>query len=139
MSEAMKAAASLYNDPRYYSKSEVRIRNNKVRRQRIFRRQLILLGFSVALVLFIVFFLLSSFLSGAQSDEYEPEFKYYKTITVHADETLWDIACTNINADHYSNVNAYMNEICNINSLRDSSSLNAGESLIIPYYSSEFK
>ena len=139
MSEAMRAAASLYNDPRYYSKSEVRIRNNKVRRQRIFRRQILLLGLFVALVLFIVSFLLSSFLSGATSDEYEPQFKYYKTITVHADETLWDIASNNISPDHYSNVNAYMNEICNINALRDSSSLNAGESLIIPYYSSEFK
>ena len=139
MSEAMRAAASLYNDPRYYSRSEVRIRNNKVRRQKIFRRQLILLGFSVSLVLFIIFFLLSSFLSDAQSDEYQPEFKYYKTVTVHADETLWDIASDNISSDHYSNVNAYMAEICYINSLRDASCLNAGESLIIPYYSSEFK
>ena len=29
MSEAMRIAASLYNDPRYFSKSEIRIRNNK--------------------------------------------------------------------------------------------------------------
>ena len=45
------------------------------------------------------------------SDDYTPDFKYYKTITVHADETLWDIANSNISEDHYANVNAYMKKL----------------------------
>ena len=35
MSEAMRAAASLYNNPRYNSDSEIRIQKNKIKRQSI--------------------------------------------------------------------------------------------------------
>ncbi len=139
MSEAMKAAASLYNDPRYFSRSEVRIRNNKRRRQRIFRRQVLLLGLASALVIFIVILLASSIRSDAQSDEFKPSFKYYKTITVHADDTLWDLAKADFSPEHYKNLNSYMSEICTLNQISDPSDLNAGEGLIIPYYSTEFK
>lgn len=139
MSEAMRAAASLYNDPRYFSESEVRIRKNKMKRQRIFRRQICLLALASALVLFLMIFIFSSFMSDAQSDDFTPEFKYYKTVTVHANDTLWDIAKNNYPSEHYKNVNAYISEICSINSIADSSSLQAGEALIIPYFSTEFK
>ena len=139
MSEAMRVATSLYNDPRYYSKSEVRIRNNKRRRQQIFRRQVLLLGTAIAIVIFFFVFYFSTLLAGAQTDEYKPEFKYYKTITVHADDTLWDIAQNYYPEEHYSSVNTYMSEICSINNIKDVNHLNAGEALIVPYYSSEFK
>lgn len=139
MSEAMRAAASLYNDPRYYSKSEVRIRNNKLRRQRIVRRQIILLALVVALFIFVLSFLLSSLMADAQSDEYKPEFKYYKTVTVHTDETMWDIAKANYSDDHYRDLNEYISEICSINSIGNANSIKAGEALVIPYYSDVFR
>lgn len=139
MSEAMRAAASLYNNPRYFSESEVRIRRNKIRRQRIYRRQVLLVSLAVALLMFMIIFIVSSLLTNAQSDEVEFEYKYYKTVTVHADDTMWDIASANYSADHYSDMNGYIYEICSINSISDMDDIKAGESLIVPYYSTEFK
>ncbi len=139
MSEAMRAAASLYNNPRYNSESEIRIQKNKIRRQRIVRRQFILLGLTVALVVFLFILMGTSIRTSAQSDDYEPEFKYYKTVTVHSNETLWNIADENFSSDNYDNMNSYMGEICKINSISDPDSIKAGEAIIIPYFSTEFK
>ncbi|WP_029232147.1 LysM peptidoglycan-binding domain-containing protein [Butyrivibrio sp. VCB2006] len=139
MTNAMYAAASLYNDPRFLSKSEVRIRANRARRQRIFKMQLSATIVLVTLVLFTVIFMCSSFYSGAQSDKYQPEFKYYTSITVHSGDTLWSIANDNFAKDHYKDLNSYIMEICKLNKMDTDSVLNAGESLIIPYYSTEYK
>ncbi len=139
MSEAMRAAASLYNDPRYYSKSEMRIRNNKRRRQRIFRRQVTLLATAIAVLFFAVILFTTSIMSNAQSDEFVPSFKYYKTITVHADDTLWNLAKDAYPSEHYNSFNEYVSEICKINAITNASDLKSGESLILPYYSTEFK
>ena len=131
--------ADLYSDSWYYSKSEVRIRNNRLRRQKTFRRQIILLALSVSLILFIVLSIGASFMSDAQSDEFVHSYKYYTTITVHADDTLGSIAADYYSDDNYSSINDYVSEICSINSISDPKKLKAGELLIIPYYSSEFK
>ena len=139
MSEAMRAAASLYNNPRYNSVSEIRIQQNKIRRQRIVRRQYFLLGLTIALVIFLFAFIGTTVMSSAQSDEYEQSFKYYKTVTVHSDETLWNIANANFSADNYDNLNEYIGEICMINAISDPDTINAGEAIIVPYYSAEFK
>lgn len=139
MSEAMRAAASLYNDPMYYDKSEERIRLNRIRRQRIFRRQLIALCIAAAILIFGIVFFTTSVLSAAQSDPFETEYKYYKTVTVHAGDSVWSIANGNFSREHYEDFDAYLSEICSINSLKDISVVNAGEVLIIPYFSTEFK
>ncbi len=139
MSDAMLAAARLYNDPRYFSKSEVRIRNNKIKRQKIVRRQYLTLSFIISIILFVTIFWGSTLMSDAQSDEFVPQYKYYKTITVHTGDTLSGIAHDNFNSEKYNNIDAYLNEIMSINNIVDSSKLNAGESLIIPYYSAEYK
>ncbi len=139
MSEAMLAAARLYNDPRYFSPSEIRIRNNRIKRQRIVRRQIIVLSIIATLFLFITIFMASSFMADAQSDSYTPEFKYYKTITVHSGDTLWEIANDNYNSNHYDDIYKYIVEIKDINVIDDLDSLSAGEALILPYYSTEFK
>ena len=139
MSEAMKAAASLYNNPRYFSESEIRIQKNKKRRQKIYRRQVLMVSLAVACLMFMIIFITSTLLTNAQSDNMEFEYKYYKTVTVHADDTMWDITSANYSADHYKDMNGYINEICNINSISDRDNLKAGEALIVPYYSTEFK
>lgn len=139
MSEAMRAAASLYNNPRYFSESEIRIRRNKIRRQKIYRRQLLLVSLIAAFIVFGGVFAASSLLTNAQADNATFEYKYYKTITVHADDTMWNIAEANYSDEHYHDMNSYINEICNINGISDRDDLKAGEALIVPYYSSEFK
>ncbi len=139
MSEAMMAAAKLYNDPRYFSPSEVRIRNNRIKRQRIVRRQIVFLTIAISILMFVIIFFTSSLMSDAQSDNYEPTFKYYKTITVHAGDTIWDIANSNYSSDHYNDISDYISEIQSINNISDNNIVNAGESLILPYYSTEYK
>jgi len=139
MSEAMRAAASLYNNPRYFSESEIRIRRNKIRRQKIYRRQLFLISLVVAMMVFGGVFAASSMLTNAQADDAKFDYKYYKTITVHAEDTMWDIARVSYSGDHYHDMNSYINEICNINGISDKDDLKAGEALIVPYYSTEFK
>ncbi len=139
MSDAMRAAASLYNNPRFNSESEIRIRNNKIRRQRIVRRQFILLGLSIAFVVFLLTLMNSTIKSSAQSEDFEPQIKYYKTVMVHADDTMWSIADSYYSADNYKDMGSYISEICKINKISDSGSIKAGEELIIPYFSSEFK
>lgn len=139
MSSAMYAAASLYNDPRYFSKSEVRIRANKLRRQRIFRRQIFVLASIVALMIFAFLFFGNTLRSDAQSEDYKPEFKYYTAVTVHSGDTLWSIASDNFSEDHYDSLNSYISEICSINQISEAESINAGECIILPYYSNDYK
>jgi nucleoid-associated protein YgaU len=78
-------------------------------------------------------------MSDAQSDTFEPQFKYYKSVTVHADDTLWDIARDYYAEDQYSDMSEYISEICSINRLGNVNMIKSGEELIIPYYSAEFK
>ncbi|MCR5670279.1 MAG: LysM peptidoglycan-binding domain-containing protein, partial [Butyrivibrio sp.] len=135
MSEAMRVVNRTYNRDFYESRSEVRIRNNRARRQRIFRRQVFLLSLITAFIIFMIIFMASTVMTKAQSDDYKPDFKYYKTVTVHTGDNLWDIASLDYTGDHYKNMNAYISEIRSINRIGDADRINAGEELIIPYYS----
>lgn len=138
MSKALMAAASLYNDQRFLSKSELRIYRNKIRRQRIVRRQRITLAMIIAMFLFAMIFVVSTLVSAAASDDYTPEYKYYGSITVGVGDTLWDIASDNISWTHYDTVEDYISEICSINHVEEEE-IFAGDNLVIPYYSTEFK
>lgn len=139
MSDAMMAAARLYNDPRFFSPSEVRIRENKIRRQKIVRRQYFTIISLVTVILFLAIFFGFSLLSDAQSEDFVTDYKYYKSVTIHAGDTLTDIARNYYNADKYKSIDQYISEIEDINQLVNTSSINAGEQLIVPYYSTEFK
>jgi hypothetical protein len=139
MSEAMRVAASLYNNPRYFSESEERIRRNLRRRQRIVRRQYTALAIIAAIVIFTLCFSFSTILSGAEGEDHVTNFKYYKTVTIHTGDSVWSIANDNYDEDRYKSVNDYIREIYSINGLDTASVLNAGESLIIPYYSTEYR
>ena len=100
MSEAMAIAASLYNNPRYYSESEIHRRNNKIRRQQIVRRQYITISALAFIAMFLIMFNIFSFKVSAQSDSFVPEYKYYKSVMIHSGDSLWSIA----NSDLYISV-----------------------------------
>ena len=121
------------------ARSEERIRRNKLRRQRIFRRQFALLLFVITLFIIFGVFLGTTLMTGAQSDDYVPEFKYYTTVTVHEGDTVTKLATKYYSDNHYSNFNNYVFEICSINRLGEKDNIKAGENIIIPYYSTEFK
>lgn len=65
-------------------------------------------------------------------------FKYYTSVTVENGETLWDIADEFIDYTHYKNKNSYITEVQNINHLDENCSIDAGQILILPYYSSQY-
>lgn len=66
-------------------------------------------------------------------------FKYYTCITVEEGESLWDLADSYIDYDYYKNKNSYIAEVRHINHLDESGSITAGQILIFPYYSGEYK
>ena len=64
-------------------------------------------------------------------------FKYYTSVTVEAGESLWDIADSYMDG-HYDSRDNYIAEVCSINHLDENGTVMAGQTLIVPYYSSEY-
>ena len=64
-------------------------------------------------------------------------FKYYTSVIVEAGESLWDIAGDYIDG-HYDSRDSYIAEVRSINHLDENGTVMAGQTLIVPYYSSEY-
>ncbi|MCR5100608.1 MAG: LysM peptidoglycan-binding domain-containing protein [Butyrivibrio sp.] len=137
MSEALYAAAKLYNDPKYFNKSEIRIRKNKIKRERIYRRNMIIL-FSIIFIIFMSIILSITSIKSDAKITGNNDVKYYKTISINTGDSLWQIAEDNISYAHYKDINAYISEIKKLNKL-GSDDITQGNDIIIPYYSSEIK
>ena len=116
--------------------SERRIRNNKLRRNRQIRRNI---GMCLATFIMIVGFstLFFSFKSKAQSNNTDISYKYYKSITVAAGDTIWDYAELYADTDFYDSYGSYIQEVMDINHLKDDNIV-YGQHIILPYYSNEF-
>ena len=67
-----------------------------------------------------------------------PRIKYYTTYSVGASESLYTISQEYVSSE-YAGIDDYMYEVCSINHIENADDINAGEMLILPYYSSEFK
>ena len=117
--------------------SERRIRNNKIRRQRQLRRNIIMSVFTVILVLTLS---IGGFAIGSKAQDKDAVilYKYYTNIEVQYGETLWDIADAYFCEEKYNNYEHYIAEVMQINGLY-SEEVSAGSYLIVPYYSVEFK
>ena len=117
--------------------SERRIHNNKIRRQRQLRRNIIITLFTIILVLT---FSIGCFTiaSKAQDKEEIVLYKYYTNIEVQYGETLWDIAERYFCEDKYDDYKHYISEVMYVNGIYNED-ISAGSYLIVPYYSSEFK
>lgn len=117
-------------------KEERRIYNNRIRRKRQLRRRMIITG-SIVCLLLIFGVPGTVFLSRAQSKEPEVSYKYYTSILVYPGDTLNSIAGTYADA-HYESLNAYIEEVRMTNHLTDDD-IRAGEYLIVPYYSTDYR
>lgn len=60
--------------------------------------------------------------------------KYFKCISVDADDTLWSIAEANI-SEEYASIEDYIAEVKSINNLTGDK-IYCGASLVVPYYAS---
>ncbi len=122
-------------DAAYTAYRELRIARNKAKRLRIVRRQRIILGLILALIIFVISFFVTSLVLNAR--EKAPSYKYYTSITVAGGDTLYDIARKYITSE-YSDIDRYVKEVSSINHLEDDC-IYAGENIIVPYYSNEYK
>ena len=73
---------------------------------------------------------------NAQNDEIL--HKYYTSIVVEPGTSLWDIANENYELG-YDSQNDYIEEVININHIKDENQIESGTTLVIPYYSPEIK
>ncbi|MDE6739732.1 MAG: LysM peptidoglycan-binding domain-containing protein [Lachnospiraceae bacterium] len=116
-------------------RSERRIRRNRVRRQREMMKNFLILVMTVCLIV-TCSVALSSFRSNAKADTV-PSYKYYKSIVVSNNDTLWSIAEEYMDGEHYTSINDYIKEVKAMNSLSDDS-IQYGRHLVIPYYDTAF-
>ena len=125
--------SNIYNGENH--RSERRIRNNRLRRQKELRKNFLL---TIMTICFAITFSFSvnSFLSNAKDMSEKISYKYYKSITISNGDSLWSIAQEYIDDEHYDSVKDYINEVKQLNSLK-SDYISYGENIIIPYYSYE--
>lgn len=117
-------------------RSERRILKNRIRRQRELKKNFIILVMTVCLIT-TCSVVLSGFRSNAKDDTTQAAYKYYKSIVISDQDTLWTIAEEYMDAEHYDSINDYINEVKNMNSLTDDN-IYYGEHLVIPYYDNAF-
>lgn len=121
-----------YNNPETVIRKKRREKLKRIKRNRIIKMML-----SFCLV-FILAMMSGSIISYAKSSKQEsPSYKYYTSVTIQEGDTLTTIAKENISPE-FTSVSAYINEVRQMNHL-DSEKIYSGQSLIIPYYSLEFK
>lgn len=116
--------------------SERRIRNNKLKRRRQIKNHITIF---ITTILLIACFSVSLFSikTKAQSDSADVAYKYYKSISVEAGDSLWGYAVKYADRDFYASYDIYIEEVIRINALSDDS-IQSGQSIILPYYSYEF-
>lgn len=112
---------------------ERRILNNRIRRQQELKKSFLLLCMTMCLIIAFSF-TLSVFRSDAKGDP-EVSYKYYRSIAVSSEDTLWSIAQEYMEPGYYDSVDDYIREVKSINSLSNDS-IRYGDYLVIPYYDS---
>ncbi|MBQ0036678.1 MAG: LysM peptidoglycan-binding domain-containing protein [Firmicutes bacterium] len=111
--------------------SELRIRNNRIRREKELKRNLILLVLTIV-ILFTILFVVTSSKSVASSGE--TQFKYYTDVTVKTGDTLSSIVSQYVDDNH--SYKELVKEVIFTNHIKDPDNIKAGTVLVIPYYDS---
>lgn len=114
----------------------MRSKSSRMRRVKQLRRRFLT---ALTILCFSLFtgILCSSFLSKAQAEDTAVSYKYFTSVQIQPGDTLLSIA-TEYADEHYESVYAYMEEICLTNHLLDEN-ICAGDYLVVPYYSTEFR
>ncbi len=116
--------------------SEIRRRRNHARRLRHFCRQIILASLTLVLII-ILSVSYHALLSEATSGKEDISYKYYTSVEVAYGESLWSIA-EEYAGEEYASAKDYVYEVMEINHLKEDSIM-AGQYLVIPYFSTEFR
>lgn len=109
--------------------SELRIRNNRIKRERELKRNIFLFILSI-ITLFGLLFLITTVKSVASTGE--TKYKYYTDVTVKRGDSLSGIVLSYVDDEHsYDDI---MKEVVFMNNIEDENSIKAGTVLVIPYY-----
>lgn len=114
----------------------LRRRRNIIRRKRELKKHVVLFLLGVIFALFLSFSY-HTIVSNADDSLDDVSYKYYTSILIKSGDTLWTLAEEYGDDIHYKSNAAYIEEVKQINHLAGDQ-INAGEYLIVPYYSSEF-
>lgn len=116
---------------------ELRNALHKRKRTMQLRRRILTLSFITVIMIisFAAFFFTFNANAGNTSDD-TVLYKYYKSVQIQNNDTLWELAKENYSAQKQS-IKEYIREVKQINHL-DSDEIIAGNYIILPYYSSEF-
>ena len=114
-------------------KSEMRIINNRIRRRRQLRRNISIFCACTAVIIFTAMFAAMNMRADA-GQAGGPSVKYYHSVVVHPGESLLTISEDNFDPAFYVSISAYLDEVMYINHFDDSTSLHAGDCVIVPYY-----
>ncbi len=120
----------------YQDRSERRIRLNRERRARELRMKM-LLFFTALLVGGILALVCNHSASDAKSTNEDVAYKYYCSYQIQYGDSLTSIAKSYASGSR-QDIQDYIKEVRSINHMEEDDYLQAGEYLIIPYYSTEF-
>lgn len=109
-------------------------RYRRIKRRREVQKRIFLAAATAVLVLA---FSLSwhAVVSRAESRDLRPAFKYYTSVAIESGDTLWSLAEQHVDGVHYTTRSSYIEEVCRINNIEQASVIQAGDILVMPYYS----
>lgn len=122
----MKAQTARYN------KSELRIINNKIRRERQLKAHIVVFILSI-IVFFSILLIVGNTKSMASNRPENELYKYYTNVKVNPGESLYDIADRFIDNNKLT-LDRFVQEVVYINSLESPDKIYSGSYLIVPYY-----
>lgn len=113
-----------------------RSRRYRIRRRRQLKRRCLIGTFTLLLIL-VISVSYSALRSQARAEDDGERYKYYTSIEIGYGETLWEIAETYAGPE-YTSYESYIYEVMEINHLKEEK-ITAGEYLVVPYFSGEWK
>lgn len=115
---------------------ETRRAYRKNRRMQKIRRRLTVFG-AAAILTGLLVSALSAIQVHADTSEEPERYKYFTSVFVERDDTLWGLA-SEYRTEEYADIRDYVDEVMRINHLTDEE-LQYGDWITVPYYSSELK
>lgn len=115
----------------FNERSEMRIINNRLRRNRELRRHVLI--FFITVVLMVTMSLLFFSLKANASGESEKVYKYYLTVEIKAGDTITSLS-EEYGKEGYS-LKDFTKEVKYINNLDDDETLKAGSFIVVPCFS----
>lgn len=111
------------------------LRQKKMRRQKMIRTSII----SALCIFSIILFAFKLTANAKTVEQEQPVYKYFTSYQIQYGDTLWEIAQAYHPDSTKSEIADVVKEIRSINHLSPYEGITAGEHVVVPYYSTEYK